>query len=155
MFRFCFIICFGEFDCIVDATLIGQSDPADTVTATSAETPPDVANAVGSIITPRPGSAELDPADFAVVLLQALTSMAMRSKRRQADLMAALHGAGLPADPPRVRAALRLLHLQGAIEHLVPLSDGGLLLSVTHRATVSAAPAPDWLPLDALDSSAG
>jgi hypothetical protein len=97
---------------------------------------------------------DFDDADFAVVLLHALTSMAERSKRRQADLMAALRGAAITADPGRVRLALRLLQLQGAIENLVPLSDGGLLLSVTQRLNDHAGPAPEWLPIDLLDATA-
>jgi len=98
---------------------------------------------------------DLDDADFAVVLLQALTNMAMRSKRRQADLTAALRGADISADPGRVRSALKLLRAQGAIENLVPLSDGGLLLSVTQNASDRAGLAPQWLPLDELDATAG
>lgn len=105
---------------------------------------------------PAPGRAsDLDDADFAVVLLQALTTMAARSKRRQADLSAALRGADIAVDPARVRAGLKLLQAQGAIENLVPLSDGGLLLSVTQKAVERAVPAPQWLPLDELDATAG
>lgn len=96
---------------------------------------------------------ELDEADFAVVLLQALTTMALRSKRRQADLMAALRGADIVADPARVRGALRVLRAQGAIENLVPLSDGGLLLSVTQRAVERGCAVMDWVPPDQLDGS--
>jgi hypothetical protein len=104
---------------------------------------------------PRPArGADLDDADFAVVLLQALTNMAARSKRRQADLSAALYGADIVVDPSRVRSALKLLQAQGAIENLVPLSDGGLLLSVTLKATERPIPAPQWLPLDQLDATA-
>jgi hypothetical protein len=97
----------------------------------------------------------LDDADFAVVLLQALTGMASRSKRRQADLTAALRGADIVAEPARVRSALKLLRAQGAIENLVPLSDGGLLLSVTQKGSERASPPPQWLPLDDLDDAAG
>ena len=97
---------------------------------------------------------DLEDADFAVVLLQALNNMAARSKRRQADLNAALRGADIIVDPSRVRAALRLLQAQGAIENLVPLSDGGLLLSVTQKAAERAIPPPQWLPLDQLDATA-
>jgi len=86
--------------------------------------------------------------DFTALLLRALTDMAGRSKRRQADLTAALRGAGLPADPARVRAALRALAAQGCIENLVPLSDGGLLLSVTQAGLEARAPTLNWwLPL--------
>jgi hypothetical protein len=112
-------------------------------------------------IEPRPATqsgtdrgAGFDDADFAVILLQALTTMAARSKRRQADLTAALRGADIAADPARVRGALKLLQSRGAIENLVPLSDGGLLLSVTHYASGRASTAPQWLPLDQLDATA-
>jgi hypothetical protein len=105
---------------------------------------------------PPPGrGSEWEDADFAVVLLQALTNMAARSKRRQADLTAALRGADIAADPARVRTALKMLRAQGAIENLVPLSDGGLLLSVTQKATERPGPLPQWLPLDELDATAG
>lgn len=81
------------------------------------------------------------------MLLRALVDMAARSQRRQADLMAALRGAGLPADAARVRAALATLRAQGCIEKFVPLSDGGLLLSVTPAALDRLGPVPQWLPL--------
>jgi hypothetical protein len=96
----------------------------------------------------------LDDVDFAVVLLQALTRMAARSKRRQADLVAALRGADIVADPARIRSALKILRAYGAIENLVPLSDGGLLLSVTHKGSDRASPPPQWLPLEELDVTA-
>jgi hypothetical protein len=95
-----------------------------------------------------------DDADLAVMILQALTVMAARSKRHQADLTAALAGAEIDADTSRVRNALRLLRAQGAIENLVPLSDGGLLLSVTQRSAHRHGPTTDWLALDQLDSAA-
>ena len=95
--------------------------------------------------TPAYSAARLDDADFAVVLLTALTNMAARSKRRQADLAAALRGADIVAEPRRLRAALRLLQAQGAIENLVPLSDGGLLLTVTHAANDPFGDIAKWL----------
>ena len=85
---------------------------------------------------------------FADRLLRALVTMALRSTRRQADVAAAMHGAGLSPEPARVRAALRLLQAQGCIENLVPLSDGGLLLSITRTALERGAPPSPWLPLD-------
>lgn len=84
---------------------------------------------------------------FAAVLLRALVAMAVRSQRRQADLIAALRGAGLEAEPVRVRTALGLLRKQGCIENLVPLSDGGVLLSVTAAAIDRLGVRPRWLPL--------
>ena len=98
---------------------------------------------------------QAEDADFAVLLLMALANMAARSKRGQADLVAALRGAGLTAEPRRVRAALRLLQERGAIEHLVPLSDGGLLLSVTKAATEQFGGVSQWLPLDGADEAMG
>ena len=95
----------------------------------------------------RPDPGSLTDEAFSGVLLQALVGMASRSKRRQADVMAAMRGAGLPGEPMRIRAALRLLRQQGYIENLVPLSDGGLLLSVTTAAVERAAPRPRWIPL--------
>ena len=105
---------------------------------------------------PAPGrTADLDDADLTVVVLQALTMMASRSKRRQADLTAALRGADIEADPVRIRTALKALRACGAIEKLVPLSDGGLLLSVTQKAIERVCAGPEWLPLDELDATAG
>ena len=99
-----------------------------------------------------PMPAHLEDAEFAVLLLLALTSMAARSNRRQADLVAALRGAKLTAEPRRVRAALRLLQAQGAIENLVPLSDGGLLLSVTRASSDQFGGIAQWLtPDDAVE----
>ena len=95
-----------------------------------------------------------DDADLAVMILQALTTMAARSKRHQADLTAALKGADIAAEPPRVRTALRLLCAQGAIENLVPLSDGGLLLQVTQASSARRGPVTDWLALDQLEAAA-
>jgi hypothetical protein len=84
--------------------------------------------------------------DLATQLLRALTDMAVRSKRRQADLNAVLHSTGLAAEPARVRAALRTLAARGLIENLVPLSDGGLILSVTMAALDRRVPGPAWSP---------
>jgi len=97
----------------------------------------------------------MDDADLTVVILQALTRMAQRSRRHQADLTAALRGADIVAEPVRLRAVLRRLCAEGAIEHLVPLSDGGLLLTVTRRRPEYPGWASEWLPLDRLDADAG
>ncbi|MBN8889183.1 MAG: hypothetical protein J0I21_04555 [Alphaproteobacteria bacterium] len=72
----------------------------------------------------------VDP-DFTEALLAALTGMAVRSPRRQADLAVALLRSGMTVDEASVTAALRHLERDGCIEHLVPLTDGGLLMSVT------------------------
>ncbi len=95
----------------------------------------------------EPAEASEEEAEFAAQLLRALVEMAARSQRRQADVTAALRAAGLPTDSGPVRVALRTLRSQGCIENLVPLSDGGLLLSVTPRAAEQLGELPQWLPL--------
>ncbi len=91
---------------------------------------------------------ELPVTLFADALLQALAAMAMRSKRRQADLCAALCRANLDTDPRRVTDALRQLERSGCIEHLVPLYDGGVLMSVTSRGIEKLNSGPRWNMLD-------
>lgn len=97
--------------------------------------------------SPDEGS-DLPVALFADALLQALAAMAMRSKRRQADLCAALCRARLDTDPRRVTDALRQLERSGCIEHLVPLYDGGVLMSVTSRGIEKLNAGPRWNMLD-------
>jgi hypothetical protein len=83
--------------------------------------------------------------DFASRVLRAVTNMAARSRRSEADLVAALQAAGLPIDVAGVRTALQLLQDLGCVRRLVPLSDGGLLLTVTgHAMQLSDEPSP-WL----------
>lgn len=96
---------------------------------------------------PQGGSPAPSDEAFAKLLLHALSEMASRSKRRQADVGAALCGAGLPAEPARVRPALRILQTLGCVEKLVPLSDGGLLLSVPPGAIDRLGERAHWLPL--------
>lgn len=92
-----------------------------------------------------------DETEFAAVLLGALAAMALRNRNRQADLLPALHGAGIGVDRPRVQAALRLLYAKGCVMNLVPLADGGLLLRVT--GVPLAEPEPnEWLPPDQLEA---
>jgi hypothetical protein len=71
--------------------------------------------------------------DFDDALLAALAGMAVRSHRRQADLDVAVRRAGLIAGPDRLRVALRRLLEDGCVERVVPLADGGVLVSVTGR----------------------
>ncbi len=83
-------------------------------------TPPSLSDRADATFDVKPGD-----------VLRALTVMASRSRRRQADVGAALRGAGLPPSGPAIDEALRLLVQQGAVSHVVPLSDGGVLLMVT------------------------
>ena len=124
----------------------------DTETPES-KTPREPAEAVRGQGGQTLSASQVEDADFAVLLLMALTSMAARSKRRQADLLAALRGAGLVAEPRRVRAALRILQAQGAIENLVPLSDGGLLLTVPQNSGDGFDGISQWLPRDGSDDA--
>lgn len=71
--------------------------------------------------------------DFEDSLLAALAGMAVRSHRRQADVFVAVRRAGLLAGPDRVRTCLRRLQEDGCVERVVPLADGGVLVSITGR----------------------
>jgi hypothetical protein len=81
-------------------------------------------------------------------LLAALAAMAVRSKRRQADLSAALCRSGLEASSQLLGAALHELEHDGFIEHLVPLYDGGLLMTVTSRGVETLNARGRWPMLD-------
>jgi hypothetical protein len=75
----------------------------------------------------------MDGRDFEDALLAALAGMAARSHRRQADLFVAVRRSGLSAGPAEVRAALHHLQQDGCVDRVVPLEDGGILLSITVR----------------------
>jgi len=66
-------------------------------------------------------------------LLAALASMAVRSHRRQADLGVATRRAALSMGADKLQLALLRLQEDGCIDSIVPLTDGGVLLSVTSR----------------------
>jgi hypothetical protein len=69
--------------------------------------------------------------DFAARLLAALARMALRSWRRQADLGVALWRERLQASPAVLRSTLAELEERGFIKSVIPLEDGGVLLTVT------------------------
>lgn len=70
--------------------------------------------------------------DIAGAVLRALATMARASKRQQAELQAALERAGLASlSDHEKQAALRRLYDTASIEHIIPLDDGGVLISVT------------------------
>ena len=81
---------------------------------------------------------------FTDQLLGALAGMAVRSKRRQADLSAAMARAGLMADQADMEDALAELQSNGMIENIVPLYDGGILVSVTSRGIERRGKAVRW-----------
>ena len=74
--------------------------------------------------------------------------MAVRSKRRQADLAAALCRGALESEAHEVGSALQQLEQAGFIEQIVPLYDGGVLLAVTSRGIEQLNTMPRWAMLD-------
>jgi hypothetical protein len=68
--------------------------------------------------------------DFDAALFRALHAMAIKSPRFQADVQAAMRHANLSAHPARLAAALQRLEVAGQVSNLIPLSDGGLLITV-------------------------
>lgn len=77
--------------------------------------------------SPRQSSPERE---FDDALFRALVAMAMKSPRFQADVHAAMRHANLRARPASLAAALQRLEDAGRVSQLIPLSDGGLLISV-------------------------
>ncbi len=86
-----------------------------------------------SVASHQPVASDPLAAGFARSLLRALRAAAAEHPRRQADLAAALREAGLPNDEARLVPALRLLTDSGCVANLMPLADGGVLLTVTGR----------------------
>jgi hypothetical protein len=74
---------------------------------------------------------EPTPQAFVLLVLAAVVDMALRSKRRQADLEAALRRAGIEATRERVLEAVDRLCAEGWVDNVVELHDGGMLLAVT------------------------
>ena len=68
---------------------------------------------------------------FVLDVLAAAADMALRSKRRQADLDARLRHAGIEAGAPGGWPRWNGCACRGASTSVVELSDGGVLLSVT------------------------
>ena len=64
-------------------------------------------------------------------VLRALVAMARVSKRHQAEVGVALQRAGLTLTVGTQAAALRRLSEDAAIDQVITLDDGGVLLSVT------------------------
>lgn len=89
-----------------------------------------------------------DEVELAAKLLRALSGMAARNRHREADLVAAMCAAGLASDPRSTREALLLLRNQRCIRNMVPLSDGGLLLTVTGSQMEPSDRASQWNDLD-------
>jgi hypothetical protein len=71
------------------------------------------------------------PSEVATALLDALSRMALRSYRRQADLHFAIRAAGLGTSPEAAGAALIELQRLGFVSDVLELTDGGVLLVVS------------------------
>ena len=68
---------------------------------------------------------------FDDALYAALSAMAVKSPRFQADVQAAMRRAGLPdAGPTHLAAALQRLEGAGRVSNLIHLRDGGTLVTV-------------------------
>jgi hypothetical protein len=91
-----------------------------------------------------PGEPSLAVVEFTAALRDALNVMARRSHRMQADVTAAMNGAGLKIDANQMRRALLLLFEQGCVKDFVPLADGGLLVTVTQRPFPMPRSGPNW-----------
>jgi len=90
-------------------------------------------------------TARSETAALVAQLLAGLARMAARSWRSQADLGTVVGRAGIRADATALGAAIDELQRLGFIKGLIPLSDGGLLVTVTgeglnyaRRLTVAA-----------------
>ena len=79
------------------------------------------------------GPSDYSADDLRETLLAALVVLASKSKRRQADLSAALRRMNLPVTADQVMAALDKLREEGCVQDWMPLYDGGMLVSVTNR----------------------
>ncbi len=79
--------------------------------------------------------ADARPSPTHMTLLAALADMAARSTRGQADLGVAMRQAKLLLGGDQIMAALASLEDGGYVEQIVPLGDGGILMSVTPAGT--------------------
>ena len=93
---------------------------------------------------------EMDRQDLCNALLESLVTMASKSKRRQADMSAALRRSGIGATSEQVRDALIELQSSGCIREIVPLYDGGMLVTVTNMGMDRTTRNPHWLFLEKL-----
>lgn len=71
------------------------------------------------------------PSEVPVAVLRALAAMARGSKRHQAELGVALQRAGLSLSAVEQHGVVARLRDAEFIEQVIPLDDGGVLLSVT------------------------
>lgn len=67
-------------------------------------------------------------------VIRGLVQMAGLSSRSQADLGAVMRKAGIPARLEVIVTILDRLRAAGLVEGVIPLSDGGVILTVTPKA---------------------
>jgi hypothetical protein len=111
--------------------------------------PQDIKRLDPNILRGSSSGGEVGPADYSAddlrdTLLAALVVLASRSKRRQADLSAALRRMNLPVTAEQVMNALAKLREEGCVQDWVPLYDGGMLVSVTNRGMDQTGRVGSW-----------
>jgi hypothetical protein len=92
--------------------------------------------------------------EFTEMLLAAMVGMAMKSKRRQADVTAVMRRSKLDAAPERVAAALRTLEAQSRVRDIVPLYDGSTLATVTNIGMDLVGASRHWHFLQGVEGAA-
>ena len=96
---------------------------------------------------------EMDPDHLFDALLESFVIMASKSKRRQADLNAVLRRSGIKATSDQVQAAVIRLQSGGFVREIVPLYDGGTLVTVTNMGMDRTGRNPRWRFLEKLTPS--
>jgi len=98
------------------------------------------------------GSGDYTAEDLCDTLLAAMVILAAKSKRRQADLSAALRRMNLPVTAEQIMTALHKLREEGCVQDWVPLYDGGMLVSVTNRGMDQTGRIGTWRFLEQIHS---
>ncbi len=87
----------------------------------------------------------LDDDELPYALLAALVAMARKNARFQADVDAAVKRRGILASPGRLKQALTCLKDAKLLERLIPLYDGGMLVTPTNAAMDTIGGGLSWL----------
>ncbi len=98
----------------------------------------DVMDHPTSLLPAQQTHAPVVDAELVTTTLVALATMARSSQRRQSDVHAAMRRGGISLSAERQKAVLKELQVTGMISQLIPLGDGGLLLTVTHVGMMRA-----------------
>jgi hypothetical protein len=98
--------------------------------------------------------AEENDDEFCDMLLAAMVAMALKSKRRQADISAVMVRHRLVAPRERIGAALRKLEMAAQVRDIVPLYDGGTLVTVTNTGMDLLGGSKQWRFLQETEAAA-